>query len=198
MFSGGCALEAIEEVCSGGPVERDAVLDLVTGLVARSLVVAEDRGLGTRYRLLETIRQYGEERLAAWGETEKLLTAHGRFYAALSARAAERSYGPEQLAWTQRLNLERDNVRLALNTAIETNDGSLAVQLLASHPNRHGVWGASPFGAVVSEAIDRVLELADARDSPEYPRGTVWWGLTRPSGAATATTPLHVSYAARR
>ena len=64
VFSGGCTLEAIEEVCSGDPVEREAVMDLVAGLVARSLVVAEDGGQGTQYRLLETIRQYGEERLA--------------------------------------------------------------------------------------------------------------------------------------
>ena len=171
VFSGGCTLEAVEEVCSGDRVEREEVVDLVTSLVARSLVVAEDRGLGTRYRLLETIRQYGEERLAEWGETVKLLTAHGRFYADLLARGAERSYGPEQLAWTRRLNLERDNVRLAVNTAIETNDGLLAVRLLASHPNRHGVWGANPVGTVLSDAVDQVLELADARESPEYPRG---------------------------
>ena len=64
VFSGGCTLEAIEEICSGDPVAREDVLDLVTGFVARSLVVAEDSVLGTRYRLLETIRQYGEERLA--------------------------------------------------------------------------------------------------------------------------------------
>ena len=64
VFSGGCTLEAIEEICSGDPVERDDVMDLVAGLVARSLVVAEDGDAGTRYRLLETIRQYGEERLA--------------------------------------------------------------------------------------------------------------------------------------
>jgi predicted ATPase/class 3 adenylate cyclase len=170
VFSGGCTLEAVEEVCSGDPVEREAVVDLVTGLVARSLVVAEDRGLGTRYGLLETIRQYGEERLAEWSETEKLLTAHCRFYAALLARAAERSYGPEQFSWAGRLNLERDNVRLALNAAIETNNGALAVQLVANHPNRHGQWGATPVGAVLSEATDRVLKLSAARESLEYPR----------------------------
>ncbi len=50
VFSGGCTLEAIEEVCSGDPVEREAVMDLVAGLVARSLVVAEDGAQGTRYR----------------------------------------------------------------------------------------------------------------------------------------------------
>ena len=170
VFSGGCTLEAVEEVCSGDPIERDAVVDIVTGLVARSLVVAEDRGLGTRYRLLETIRQYGEERLAAWGETEPILTAHSHFYAALLARAAERSYGPEQLSWAGRMDLERDNVRMALNTAIERNDGSLAVELVANHPNRHGQFGATPVGAVLGGQIDRVLDLAHASESPQYPR----------------------------
>ena len=51
-------------------------MDLVAGLVARSLVVAEDGAQGTRYRLLETIRQYGEERLADWGETDTLVIRH--------------------------------------------------------------------------------------------------------------------------
>src|SRR5262249_47791652 len=79
VFSGGCTLEATEEVCNGDAVEREAVMDLVAGLVARSLVVAEDHRVGTRYRLLETIRQYGEERLAEWGETEILRIRHAGF-----------------------------------------------------------------------------------------------------------------------
>ena len=76
VFSGGCTLEAIEEVCSGDPVERGAALDLVTSLVSRSLVIAEEHATGTRYRLLETIRQYSEERLADYGETEAVRSRH--------------------------------------------------------------------------------------------------------------------------
>ena len=123
VFPGASALEAIEEICSGDPVERDDVMDLVTGLVSRSLVVAEDSDLGTRFRLLETIRQYGEERLADWSETESLLTRHARFYADLSTRAAEHVYGPEQLVWARQINVERDNIRSALAHAIDANDG---------------------------------------------------------------------------
>jgi predicted ATPase len=110
----GCILEAIEQVCSGDPAEPEAVVDLLTGLVARSLVVAEDDCLGTRYRLLETIRQYGEERLAEWGETETLRIQHARFYAALLAQQAERFFGPEQIAWATQINPELDNIRTAL------------------------------------------------------------------------------------
>jgi predicted ATPase len=166
VFSGGCTLETIEEICSGDPVERDAVVDLVTGLVARSLVVAEDRGIETRYRLLETIRQYGEERLAECGETETLRIRHASFYAALLARAAERFYGPEQLIWARQVNLERDNIRSALANAIDAGNAALAVQLVASHPHRQAV---SVIGEAVSVPAARVLDLAGAAQQPGYP-----------------------------
>jgi predicted ATPase/class 3 adenylate cyclase len=168
VFSGGATLEAIEEICSGDPVEREAAMDLITGLVARSLVVAEDRGIETRYRLLETIRQYGEERLAEWGETETLRIRHAGFYAALLARAAERYYGPEQVAWARQVNPERDNIRSALANAIDAGNAALAVQLVANHPHRQ--MGLSPIGEVLSVPASRVLDLAGAAQEPGYPR----------------------------
>jgi predicted ATPase len=63
VFAGGATLEAAEAVCGAEGIGPDAVFELLAALVARSLVVAEEHGLETRYRLLETIRQYGEERL---------------------------------------------------------------------------------------------------------------------------------------
>jgi predicted ATPase/class 3 adenylate cyclase len=168
VFTGGCALEAIEEVCSGGPVERQAVIDLVAGLVARSLVVAEDDGRGTRYRLLETIRQYGEERLAEWDEADALLIRHGRYYGALSALAAERFYGPEQIVWARQVNRERDNIRAALGNAIDGGDAALAVQLVADQ--LHQQVTASPIGEVLWIPASRVLDLPRADQEPGYPR----------------------------
>ena len=91
VFSGGCTLEAIEEVCSGDPVDRSAALDLVTSLVSRSLVIVEDHATGTRYRLLETIRQYSEERLSDYGETKAVRSRHTRFYAELLVAAMKHS-----------------------------------------------------------------------------------------------------------
>ncbi len=169
VFSGGCTLEAIEEICSGDPVGRDAVLDLVTGLVARSLVVAEDRVLGTRYRLLETIRQYGEQRLADCQETETMLTQHAHYYADLSAYSAEKSYGPEQSTWTRQINIERDNIRAALAFAIDVENATLAVKLVASHPHRQAMSGY-PMGEVLLAPVFRVLDLPGASDEPEYAR----------------------------
>jgi predicted ATPase/class 3 adenylate cyclase len=169
VFSGGATLEAIEEICSGDPVEPEAVMDLVTGLVARSLVVAEDHGLGTRYRLLETIRQYGEERLAEWGETDTLRIGHGGFYAALLARAAQHYFGPEQTAWARQINPERDNLRSALANAIDTGDAALAVQLVAQNPQRPSA-DLNPIGEVFSLPASRVFDMHEAAQQPGYPR----------------------------
>jgi non-specific serine/threonine protein kinase len=80
--------EQLEAAKAHDPVQCEAVIDLVTGLVPRSVVAAEDHGLGVRYRLLETIRQYGEERLVDCGETQTLPIRHAHFYAVLSVRAA--------------------------------------------------------------------------------------------------------------
>ncbi|MGE2722332.1 ATP-binding protein [Mycolicibacterium celeriflavum] len=169
IFSAGCTLEAIEEVCSDDPLRSDDVLDLVTTLVARSLVVAEDGSLATRFRMLETIRQYGEEKLADWEETDALLIKHAYFYGDLSARAAERYYGPEQITWAKRINLERENIRTALATAIDKGHTQLAVQLVADHPHHHGYSGT---GEVFEIRIPstRVIELPGADQQPGYPR----------------------------
>jgi predicted ATPase/class 3 adenylate cyclase len=167
VFSGGCTLEAIEEVCSGDPVERDAVMDLVAGLVARSLVVAEDSDVGTRYRMLETIRQYGEERLADSGETDGVRLRHAGFFADLSARAAENSYGPNQLVWAKHMKLERDNVVAALANAIDSGDAPMAVQLVVNHPLQSRAEG--PTGELLAIDVSPVLGMPGASDQQGYP-----------------------------
>ena len=171
VFSGGCTLEAIEEICSGDPVERDDVMDLVAGLVARSLVVAEDSDMGTRYRLLETIRQYGEERLADCGETEALQVRHAAFYAQFSAHAAEKTYGPDQLVWARQIKLERDNFLTALANAVDSGDASAAVELVASYPVQYRAEG--PTGEVLVVDVTPVLGMPGASEQPAYPSALV-------------------------
>lgn len=167
VFSGGCTLEAIEEICSGDPVERDDVMDLVAALVARSLVVAEDNDVGTRYRLLETIRQYGEERLADHGETDALQLRHAAFYTRLSARAAENTHGPEQLVWTRQIKLERDNFLAALAKAVHSGNVAAAVELVASYPIQYRAEGTTGEIAVVD--VTPVLRMPGASEQPAYP-----------------------------
>ena len=167
VFSGGCTLEAIEEVCSGDPVDEGSIMDLVAGLVARSLVVAEDGPNGTRYRLLETIRQYGEQRLADWDETGQLTSRHGQFFAGLCERGNENYYGPQQLEWARRMKVEHDNIRTAVNNAVDAGNTKLAVELVASHPVQDKAEG--PSGEVVAIPAQPVLELPGVADEPGYP-----------------------------
>ena len=134
VFAGGCTLEAAETVCAGDPIAGDEVLELVAGLVDRSLVVADDAGPDTRYRLLETIRQYAEERLAETGETDALRIQHAGYYINFTAEVTGHIYGPGQLEWGARLARERDNLHAAMAYALDTQNGDLAFGLFCHIP----------------------------------------------------------------
>jgi predicted ATPase/class 3 adenylate cyclase len=108
VFAGGWTLEAAEAVCAGGEVDESNVLDLLTNLVEKSLVVLE--ASGGRYRLLDTVSQYAQERLNDSGEEEQTRTRHLAFYLALAEKARPELVGPQQGAWLARLDLERENL----------------------------------------------------------------------------------------
>ncbi|MBE1550492.1 putative ATPase/class 3 adenylate cyclase [Mycobacterium sp. OAS707] len=173
VFASGCTLEAIEEVCSGDPVERDAALDLITALVTRSLVIVEDHAAGTRYRLLETIRQYAEQKLAEFGETQTVRTRHSRFYADLclgTTRGHFRKLAVDsEVSWTGRIGVERDNIRSGLANAIDAGDVEDAVLIVANHPHRDRAQ-AGRTGQVFSVPASRVIQMPGATTHPEYPR----------------------------
>ncbi len=119
VFAGGFTLEAAELV-GGDGLEPPAVLDRLTRLVDQSLVVAEGQPDGAaRYRLLETLRQYAGEQLAARDEAGAVRAAHARCYLDFAAAAARELRRGEQLAWFARLDREHDNVRAALRWCAE-------------------------------------------------------------------------------
>ncbi|MEU3960939.1 BTAD domain-containing putative transcriptional regulator [Streptomyces buecherae] len=117
VFGGGCDLPAAEAVCAGDGVAHHDVLDLVTRLVDRSLVVVVDAPTGRRYRLLESVAAYARERLADMADLDAVRERHLRHYRALAERAAPRLHGAEQQAWLARLDAEADNLRRALDEA---------------------------------------------------------------------------------
>src|SRR5262249_5874657 len=111
VFAGGFALEDAERVCAD---DETPVLDALLHLVDRSLVDAPgDRGAG-RYRMLETLRQYGWERLRARGEMEAWRERHAAYYLALAEAMPTVLDGPEEIPWLDRLEREHDNLRAAL------------------------------------------------------------------------------------
>jgi len=134
VLAGGFTLEAAEAVCAGQLIEVDDVLDLLATLVARSLVVATPTGAETRYRLLETIRQYGEERLAEAGETDPLRARHADYYIEFAGGIHRAMYGPKQLEVLARLAQEHDNLLAAMAFALDTQDVDRAMGLLCALP----------------------------------------------------------------
>jgi non-specific serine/threonine protein kinase len=115
VFARGFTLEAAEAVCAGGVIAAADVLDLLVRLVEKSLVVADDgEAVSARYRLLETLRQYGPERLVASEEAATVHCNHAAYFLALAEQAGRAWHGPEQVAWLGRLEREHDNLRAAL------------------------------------------------------------------------------------
>jgi predicted ATPase/DNA-binding SARP family transcriptional activator len=114
VFRGGWSLESAERVCSGGTVDALDVLELLTSLCDKSLVVAETTGPSVRYRFLETIREYALDRLQETGEYEVWRDRHLAHFVALGEEAEPHLTDQEQPRWLERLELEHDNIRAAL------------------------------------------------------------------------------------
>ncbi len=136
VFSGSFSLEAAEAICPGGAVDAADMLDLLGRLIDRSLLLSEEEGAEARFRMLETIRDYAQERLADSDEAAELHVRHRNWFVALveSARPAFFS-GPVQADWVARLARDHDNLRAALRWADDDPEGADAELSLAS-----GLW----------------------------------------------------------
>ena len=122
VFSGGWTLEAAEAVCSGAPVDEGDVLDLLTELIDKSLVIVVAEG--DRYRLLETVRQYADEREVQSGEADATRSRHLAFFLALTEKLAPALLGPEQARALERLDLERENILSAHGWCLRMEGGA--------------------------------------------------------------------------
>ncbi len=131
VFAGGWDLGASEAVVSGGGVEQSEVLELLSGLVEKSLVVAEPTaGSGRgRYRLLDPIRQYALEKLEQSGEAEDVKRAHAEYFLAVAEEAEPQLIGPRETEWFERLVEELDNFRAALSWVSEHGEAELSLRL---------------------------------------------------------------------
>jgi predicted ATPase/DNA-binding SARP family transcriptional activator len=131
VFSGGASLEAVERVCADEELARRQVLDLLTALTEKSLLVAGGEGT-PRYRMLGTIREYAAQRLAEAGETELLRQAHLGYFTELAETAEPHLRRAEQLAWMAALTLEHHNISAALRGAIADGQAHEAMRLVAA------------------------------------------------------------------
>jgi predicted ATPase len=118
VFAGGATLHAVEEVCTGKGAPRDEAVDLLTSLVAKSLVVADTTKARARYRLLETVRAYGHDRIVEAGEVEAVRARHATWCVSVVERAWHQVGAGNERYWVTTLEAEHDNLRAALDWAI--------------------------------------------------------------------------------
>jgi predicted ATPase/DNA-binding winged helix-turn-helix (wHTH) protein/Tfp pilus assembly protein PilF len=126
VFAGGWKLPAAEEVCAGEGIEKRDILGLLTSLADKSLVVPEQEDAQTRWRLLETVRQYAHDRLEDTGGSAAVRVGHRDHYLALAEEADPKLKGAEQAEWLRRLEEEHDNLRAGLEWSLaeeETGGG---------------------------------------------------------------------------
>ena len=116
VFVGGWTLTAAETVCSGDDADTVRIVESLTGLVDKSLVLFQEDGK-ERYRMLETLRSYAASRLAESGEQDRLRNQHLTWCLSLAQEAEPHLRGAGRADWLDRLEIERDNLRTALATS---------------------------------------------------------------------------------
>jgi predicted ATPase/transcriptional regulator with XRE-family HTH domain len=165
IFAGGWTLEGAEAICAEDGDRGASVLDQLTALVDKNLVVAGD-GVGgePRFRLLELIREYAREQLTAAGEEAALRRRHAEYFLAFAEMANTRLSGASQAAWFSRLSEEHANLRAALAWATESGSGAVELGLrlaaalwwfwqVRNHAQEGRVW------------LERLLQLQREPDS---------------------------------
>jgi non-specific serine/threonine protein kinase len=132
VFAGSFSLEAAESICSGESVAAYGVLDILSSLIDKSLVLVEERRGEARYRLLATIRQYGQDKLHECAEAGTVRRHHRDWYARLAERVESETLEAEQRSVFDRLEAEHENLRAALRWSLEQQEAETAAQIGAA------------------------------------------------------------------
>jgi hypothetical protein len=196
VFAGGCTLEAAEAVIADAGLEADDVLDLLAGLLDKSLVVVDRSRADTRYDMLETIRQYGEERLVGSGDAEAVRARHARWYANFARAAGRGLYSADEPRWLARLQPEVGNLQVAVAWAVGAHETDLAMRLGGSFPRQAM---ARPLLGTAYLA-EHAMEAQGAGEHPLRARvmAEAAWAAIARGDMATAQRLLHLSIEAQR
>ncbi|MGE2718683.1 BTAD domain-containing putative transcriptional regulator [Mycolicibacterium celeriflavum] len=162
VFAGGFDLEAAHAVCGAG--DEDDTLDVITGLVDKSMVSRQTATDRTRYTVLEMLRAYGRDRLQGNGIDESVASRHAEYFTGLAECAAAGMHGPDERMWVDKMLPDYDNLRVAFEHALSVHDVDTALRLVTSLPEvihlRHSYESAG--------WAERAVEVAEATH-PLYP-----------------------------
>ncbi len=161
VFAGGWTLDAAESVCAGDGLEAWQMLDTLTSLVDKSLVMYQEQEGNARYGLLETMRQYGQEKIS---QTEVWRSKHLKWCMTLVDEADKHLLGAEAGTWLNRLQAEHDNLRAALAWCRQTRDAAAALHVSGILGR---FWLARGYVSEGRGHCESALEMADVETPPE-------------------------------
>jgi predicted ATPase/DNA-binding SARP family transcriptional activator len=192
VFAGGCTIDAVEAVCPDDALPLDVVFETVTALIDRSLLTTEERSGSMRYGMLESIHQYALGRLAAAGEAAALHRRHMDWLLGF-ARQADLA-GPDQAAWLDLLEADRDNFRAGLEWSLTPAGpglGAASAQTTTSARPDPGapLAPATPTPAPVGPDPGQALALAGALAPFWLVRGPIALARTALDAALAAAGP---------
>jgi tetratricopeptide (TPR) repeat protein len=182
VFVGGWTLEAAETICSGkgtvpvGEIESDQVLDLLSQLVKKSLVVMTEENGESRYHRLETIRQYAREKLFETEEAAQIRDRHLDYFIQFADQGDEELLGPNDLIWIEKIEIENDNLRTALSWSLESPgiDPQKALQLSGALQN---FWDTRGYTSEGYQWLSDALKQAPATPTSQHCRALIGAGL---------------------
>lgn len=173
VFAGDFELEAARYVCSDESLAADRILDVITELVDKSVLLSFPTPAGQRYRLIDTLRQYGGEWLDKLGETDERRRRHRDYYLQLAQRGERSWSGPRQVQWFTRMRQEHDNIRVALQYCLSVRgEEGVGLELLSS---LWYLWVACGFARQGVHYLERAL---DAAPEPSRQRCKALWVLS--------------------
>jgi predicted ATPase/DNA-binding SARP family transcriptional activator len=174
VFSGGASLDAAEQVCAGDAVEQVEVLELLTALTEKSLLLTAGDG-APRYRMLDTIREYARDRLAEAGESDLARHAHLAYFTGLAETADPHLRRADQLDWLATLELEHDNIAVALRGALAAGEAHGAMRLTAAAGWYWWLGGHKAEGIeLITEAVGTRGEVSDEIRATVYALGVMF------------------------
>jgi predicted ATPase/DNA-binding CsgD family transcriptional regulator len=170
VFAGGCQLDAVEAVCADETLPAADLLDVVAGLVDKSILIREDRGHLARYRMLETIREYGQDKLQQCGEEATLRRRHADWCLHLAEAAEREWFGPDQDRWCRQLRIEHPNLRAAFDFSLATpGNRQRALRLAAA------MWFYWLIFGLVLEGRTWLRRAAEASPAPTRDLASALW-----------------------
>jgi predicted ATPase/class 3 adenylate cyclase/uncharacterized protein HemY len=151
VFAGGWTLEAAEEVCAHDKIKKEEVMELLNQLNEKSIIIFEREN--ERYRMLETLKQYGEEKLNKAGEAKDIFFGHLKYYMEFSEKAEPKLNGSEVQLWLERLESEHGNLQSAIEWSVRSNHIEQGARLAGALGNFWSIRGHYSTGCRLLENI---------------------------------------------